>query len=215
MESMSFLSILFISRHLLAPRVSNLLKLLSIALLMCLPPSAVRAQYGIHNVDFGVGGAQRYSASMPTSMSSAFDGLSFNTGVTANLRYHPSTWVGVQIAYERIKTADTDTVSPPPASHIQEAMASYLVHSHRYGVQPFFALGGAALKLGSTSSANYGIQPAGLLDVGVDLPFPDYHFGLTLQARSLCYQIPITASADKNGDWTVTAEPALTAYIRF
>lgn len=176
--------------------------------------SQMRGQfYELHNIDLGAGITGQYSASLPFSASDSLSASSPSFAPVVDFRYHPHSWIGLDIAYHQTATSEVNA-EPTAAVHFKEVSATYLMHSHSRNLQPFIGIGGGAL-FSSTGTDQTDIKTAGVLDAGFDIPLANPHLGLSAEARGLFYKQAASYTSAMAEGWKVLAEPSVRVYVRF
>ena len=178
--------------------------------------SHAQAPY-LNQIDIAVGGTGQFTRTVPYQDKSMVDSTTEAAGALLSVREHSHVWAGLEENYQyshfynTYSSPGTATLQSPVKMH--ELSAAYLIGSHSRAFAPFIALGGGALFF--SKNASYQISPTGLVEVGVDLPTANPHFGLRIQGRGLFYQGQQIAPSTQKGPWLVTAEPSLNFYLRF
>ena len=145
-------------------------------------------------------------------------------GLDVSFQFHPKPWAGVEINYGYTKHSEVfqfnySNATAPLSTHIStdmhEATAAYQFHPHHIPLQPFVNIGGGAVDFVPNGGSNQW-RPAGLLEVGLDLPTHYKHLGVRIEGRSLYYRAPnFNSSAFSTHGWRVTEEPSASLYYRF
>ena len=182
--------------------------------------SAQAQFYKLHNTDIGGGVIGQFTTPLPAGNASDVTQYTQDSlGGMFTVRTHPKPWAGVEFnyAYNRYSqyyTAPTYTARLQNNTH--EATAAYLFHPHFRKLQPFVAIGGGAIDFAPIGSGSNQWRGAGLVEVGLDIPTSNPHFGFKVQGRELIYRAPnfgepLLASRE----WTSTAEPSAGVWYRF
>ena len=183
--------------------------------------SAGAQYYPLHNTDLSVGGTEQFTTPLTIPVSELSQSVTRSPALLASFKEHPSLWLGFEVNYQYSKLYEV----PQPANFgsttqtamsLQECTAAYLLHPRSGSLQPFVAIGGGELYFKSPASSNGQFRPTALLDFGVDIPFSNPHFGVSLHGHTLYYRAPDAADpSSKTMNWVATTEPSADFYIRF
>ena len=148
-------------------------------------------------------------------------------GVLISFGRRSAPWLDFDINYQFSRFTES-YAAPNQAAlatipvNFHEISAEYLhtwwddpLSTHR--VRPFAGLGGGALLFTSTNSTSpTQTRPAGIVDLGVDIPLPGERFSLRIKSHTLIYKAPdFNSSALSSNRWVVSTEPALGLNVRF
>ena len=175
--------------------------------------------YKIHNADIGGGAIGQFTTTLPAGNSSAVTNDTGNSfGGMFTFREHPVAWAGIEFNYAfndyaQYYTAPTYTARTRNTSH--EATAAYLFHPHFRKLQPFVGVGGGYIDFVPNLGQNQW-RGTGLLEVGLDIPTSNPHFGFKVQGRELVYRQPDFYQPIIAGrQWVATSEPSVGVWYRF
>ena len=192
----------------------------SLCAVVCL---SARAQaYKIHNADVAVGGTGQFTPSITDQTNTPHQATTDSAGFLLSFRDHPVSWAGIELNYgyssfsERFTSLASVSLESVPLS-FHEAIAAYVLHSHRHGIQPFATVGGGALYFNPSPVHVYTqLRGTGLVDVGADMLTSNPHFGFRIQGRSLYYRAPNFNNASiATSRWVATVEPSASVFMRF
>lgn len=168
------------------------------------------------NLDVSLGATTHYATTGPLPTSTMFETHPDTPALLIGLRYHPFTWVGVQIGYNSLLGAGTSEASSSGLPRAREGFAAFLVHSHFRSLQPFVSVGGAALASGPLAGTSTEFRPAVMIAAGVDVPSPNPHFGMSVEAHGLwCNPLKASSPTTSTSTWSMAFEPSASAYVRF
>ena len=145
-------------------------------------------------------------------------------GLDVSFQFHPRPWAGVEVnygfsRYSELYQFNYSNATTPQTARVltdaHEATAAYQFHPKHIPLQPFINVGGGAIDFVPTTASNQW-RPAGLLEVGIDVPTHMSHVGFRIEGRSLYYRAPNFQSvALSTHAWRATEEPSASVYYRF
>ncbi len=185
--------------------------------------ASAQAQYSylkVHNTDIGGGAIGQFTTELPAGNSSSVtQNTQDSLGGMFTIRTHPVSWAGVEVNYGY--TRYTQYYAAPgytarTKSDAHEATAAYMFHPHFRKLQPFVALGGGAIDFVPTLTGQNQWRGTGLVEVGLDIPTSNPHFGFRAQGRELIYRAPnYGQSLLASRKWVATSEPSFGVWYRF
>lgn len=216
MSPESTLSCLYYYFHTVAGVIRNRLSMIlfSFAVAVAVPAIAHGQYYPLLNLDIGAGASGRFTLQVNNSSIGSLNASETTPHVVGSVRYHPKTWLGFQVGITDGTSTDQLSDGKFATARSQVGSVAYLIHSHFRSVQPYIALGAAELRFANGSNTQ--LRTGGMLEVGVDIPMPNPHFGLTLQTRSTAYRpFKEDSTQTPNGRFAASVEPTALAYVRF
>jgi hypothetical protein len=122
--------------------------------------------------------------------------------------------LGVEINFQQSRLEQNNLQDVPASARTTEVSAAYLLHSHARYLQPYVAAGVAEISH-LTDSSTAGKRAVGMLDLGIDFPLPNPHFGLSIQAHTLYYPVQKADGSQTWSTWYMDADPSARVYLRF
>jgi hypothetical protein len=188
---------------------------------LALTASAAHAQalgfLTLHNVDLGGNAIGQFTPIVATNTGFT-QSTTDSFGGNFSIRAHPKPWAGVEFNYAFTEFQEKWTASyeyDKVKTDMHEATAAYIFHPHFRKLQPFVNIGGGYIDFVPVQGQNQW-RGTGLLEVGLDIPTSNPHFGFRAQARTLVYRNPnYNYFSFGTADWVATTEPAFGAWIRF
>jgi len=185
----------------------------------CLAIAGHAQYYPVQNTDLSIGGAEQFTTPITTQVSQLYQATTRSTAILASVKEHPSAFAGFEVNYQYDALSDAhetaNSSSTPAPTSMQECSGGYLIHARLGSLQPFLAVGGGELYFENPNGAKGDFRTTGLLDFGVDIPFPNQHLGVTLQGHTLYYHALAPVSEMQSTNWVATTEPSMAFYLRF
>ncbi len=133
-------------------------------------------------------------------------------------------WAGIEFNYTYTEYG-RNIINQGPVPYNQyvhtdqhEATAAYLFHPHLHyrSVKPFLAIGGGYTDFIPSYAGSNQWRGTGLVELGLDIPTSNPHFGFRLQGRELIYRHPDFNQTDlASRTWAATSEPEFGVWYRF
>jgi hypothetical protein len=192
-----------------------------------LAAASARAQfYKLHNADIGGGAIGQFTESLPAQNASSIEDTTHNSfGGMFSLRDYPVAWMGLELNYAYTEYGRNIINEQAVGGYNQyvhndqhEATAAYLIHPHLHyrSVKPFVALGGGYIDFVPSYAGSNQWRGTGLVEVGLEIPTSNPHFGFRLEGRELVYRHPdFNQSNLASRTWAATSEPMFGVWYRF
>lgn len=206
------------------------MKLFSILAPVCalsLAATCSQAQfYKLHNVDIAGSAIGQFTTPLTVNNPAIVQNTSETMGGEFSLREHPFAWAGIELNYAYFgynntysfqgNGITTQSYTAKVRTNAHEATAAYMFHPRFRNLQPFINIGGGAIDFVPTQTGHNQWRGAGLVEVGLDIPTSNPHFGFRIQGRSLVYRAPNFQQANlASRSWVSTDEPSAGVWYRF
>ena len=195
-------------------------------LLLCagLSISAEAQLYKAHNAELALGGSGQFTTSITSQELGPHQAQTNSAGFLLSYRDLAFRHGSVEVNYQYSSFSERFNSQVPPflttsiPLGFHEGTAAYIVSLRRLRYTPFVGVGGgvAYFNPSSPTRSHTQMRPAGLVEIGLDIPTSNRHLGFRLESRILAYRAPNFNNPDlASHRWVAQSEPSASVYYHF